>query len=134
MLISMALVLVFTNHIFWFRHFSHPPSLPSSQYNRYVSQDMPTFTEIASFFGICVWLVPFALFVSLSAGENVLPSMGSEYATGGEVRTANGIEGMNIGSTKGKARKKGLVRAGVDRTIDWISETVGILKGEGSRF
>jgi len=29
-----------------------------------------------------VWLVPFALFVSLSAGENVLPSMGSEYATG----------------------------------------------------
>lgn len=35
--------------------------------------DMPTFTEIASYFGICVWLVPFALFVSLSASDNVLP-------------------------------------------------------------
>lgn len=36
--------------------------------------NLPTFTEIASFFGICVWLVPFALFVSLSAGDNVLPT------------------------------------------------------------
>ena len=73
---------------------------------------MPTFAEIASYFGICVWLVPFALFVSLSAGENVLPSMGSEYATGGEV-TANmgGVLNSNEGRTR---RKKGLVKAVVD--------------------
>ena len=54
---------------------------------------IPQFSEISSFFGLCgtppphcttshklipisnlVWLIPFALFVSLSAGENVLPS------------------------------------------------------------
>lgn len=38
---------------------------------------------IASYFGLCVWLVPFALFVSLSAGDNVLPTMGSEPVPGG---------------------------------------------------
>lgn len=48
---------------------------------------MPTFTEIASFFGICVWLVPFALFVSLSAGDNVLPTenpVAAAAAAGGD--------------------------------------------------
>lgn len=42
----------------------------------------PSFTEIASYFGICVWMVPFSLFVSLSAGDNVLPTMGSETPGG----------------------------------------------------
>ena len=84
---------------------------------------MPTFTEIASFFGICVWLVPFSLFVSLSAGENVLPSMGSEYATGGEPRSANEMVGSGAMAERTRGRKKGLVRAGVDRMIDWIGET-----------
>ena len=126
-------VLVFTNHILWFRHFSHSPTLPTSQYNRYSVPDIPTFTEIASFFGICVWLVPFALFVSLSAGENVLPSMGSEYATG-EVRSANGMGGMDGLSAKGKGRKKGLVRAGVDSAVGWIRETGGFLRADRSHF
>lgn len=30
--------------------------------------------SIASFFGICVWLVPFTYFISLSANDNALPS------------------------------------------------------------
>jgi len=32
------------------------------------------FSEVLAFFTICLWLVPFALFVSLSANENVLPT------------------------------------------------------------
>lgn len=87
---------------------------------------MPTFTEIASYFGICVWLVPFALFVSLSAGENVLPSMGSEYATGGSV---DGRE---------RRRNLGLVKQGVQRVGEWVSETgelMGFWRGDkGRRF
>ncbi|KAF8640124.1 hypothetical protein AX17_001360 [Amanita inopinata Kibby_2008] len=35
--------------------------------------DVPGFTEIASFFAICVWLVPLFLFLSLSANDNALP-------------------------------------------------------------
>ena len=86
---------------------------------------MPTFTEIASYFGICVWLVPFALFVSLSAGENVLPSMGSEYATGGNLGTSEGsLGGGDDGRTR---RNKGLVKAAVDWVVEWVGETGGLL-------
>lgn len=97
-------VLVIVNHFFWFRHFSTPPIIPSSQYrsaNRYEYPDLPSFTEIASYFGICVWLVPFAMFVSLSAGENVLPSMGSEYATGDASRRTD-----MTGSLDGNAERE----------------------------
>ncbi|KAK4704992.1 importin subunit alpha-6/7, partial [Phenoliferia sp. Uapishka_3] len=33
-----------------------------------------TFMEVATYFGVCVWLVPMFLFLSLSANDNVLPS------------------------------------------------------------
>ncbi|EAA13015.1 AGAP011456-PA [Anopheles gambiae str. PEST] len=32
------------------------------------------FTEVLAYFTLCLWLVPFALFVSLSANDNVLPT------------------------------------------------------------
>lgn len=125
-------VLVLVNHFLWFRHFSTPPSpSPSSIYDR---PEIPTFTEIASYFGICVWLVPFALFVSLSAGENVLPSMGSEYATGGSVGTSDGS--LNGGGLKKASRKKGLVKAAVDWIVDWVGETgdlLGLWRGDKIR-
>ncbi|KAL9067227.1 MAG: hypothetical protein Q9161_007027 [Pseudevernia consocians] len=126
----LSCVLVLLNHFLWFRHFSTPPSpssssrYPSSIYDR---PEIPTFTEIASYFGICVWLVPFALFVSLSAGENVLPSMGSEYATGGNLRKSDGsLSGDGDGDGRAR-RKKGLVKAAVDWVVEWIGETGGLL-------
>ncbi|XP_067004783.1 protein TEX261 [Anabrus simplex] len=33
------------------------------------------FTEVMAYFTLCLWLVPFALFVSLSANENILPTL-----------------------------------------------------------
>ncbi|RGB31790.1 hypothetical protein C1646_642422 [Rhizophagus diaphanus] len=30
--------------------------------------------DVAAFFGICVWLIPFSYFISLSANDNALPS------------------------------------------------------------
>ena len=136
---TMDAVLVLANHFLWFRHFSTPPpASPSRRYGQpsslYDRPEMPTFTEIASYFGICVWLVPFALFVSLSASENVLPSMGSEYATGGEVP---GNVGGALGSGDGRARrKKGLVKAAVDWVVGWAGETaqlMGFWRGNKSR-
>lgn len=32
--------------------------------------------DIAAFFGVCVWLIPFAYFISLSANDNALPLSG----------------------------------------------------------
>ncbi|OMP84184.1 Protein SVP26 [Diplodia seriata] len=131
-LFILSCILVLINHYLWFRHFSTPP--PRSNYYPYnTSRDysIPTFTEIASYFGLCVWLVPFALFVSLSAGENVLPSMGSEYATGeGSSFVAPGQE------PSGGAAKKanvGLAKAAVDGVRDWLGETgeiMGFWKGD----
>lgn len=90
---------------------------------------MPTFTEVASYFGLCVWLVPFALFVSLSAGDNVLPSIGSEYAGSSSNRASSASEGA-------KTKNVGLAKALVDNIREWASETgelLGFYQGDRTR-
>ncbi|KAL8997856.1 MAG: hypothetical protein Q9169_002938 [Polycauliona sp. 2 TL-2023] len=137
----LSCVLVLLNHFLWFHHFSTPP-VPSparnGSANRYDYTDIPSFTEIASFFGICVWLVPFAMFVSLSASENVLPSMGSEYATGGSGRNGGLTDGPDINSSpQGKRSAKGLVKAAIDGTFQWLGESgeaLGLWRGDKRRF
>lgn len=124
---SCALVLL--NHWFWFRWFSDPHAFApkrstrsSDRYSGY-NYNQPTFTEIASYFGVCVWLVPFALFVSLSASENVLPSMGSEYATGPHV-AANQSDSVRKGH---KRRNTGLAKSAVDSARQWVGETGAVM-------
>ncbi|KAJ8663822.1 hypothetical protein O0I10_000096 [Lichtheimia ornata] len=51
-------VLVFVDHFLWFQYFT-------THYR--------PFMDIAAFFGICVWLIPFTYFISLSANDNALP-------------------------------------------------------------
>lgn len=58
-----AVILLFVNHYFAFSYFS-------SNYH--------PFSEVMAYFIICMWLVPFALFVSLSANDNVLPTTVNE--------------------------------------------------------
>jgi hypothetical protein len=113
-------VLVLVNHWLWFRHFQRPAA--DSRYQYYPPPDsasLPTFSEVAGFFGLAVWLVPFALFVALSAGENVLPSMGSEYATGeGSSFVSAGREPV-----KDKVAREGLAKALVNGVREWVGET-----------
>ncbi|XP_015919814.1 protein TEX261 [Parasteatoda tepidariorum] len=42
---------------------------------RYFSSVYYPFSQVLAYFTICLWLVPFAFFVSLSANENILPTM-----------------------------------------------------------
>lgn len=68
-------ILAFVNHWLWFQYF-HDPYIPPIQVRLspdYVPPRIPTYVEVCSFFGICIWFIPFALFVSLSANDNVLP-------------------------------------------------------------
>jgi hypothetical protein len=58
---SLKIALVLVDHFVWFQYFT----------TNYYS-----FGEIASFFGICVWLVPFTYFISLSANDYTLPKFG----------------------------------------------------------
>merc|ERR1712146_320408 len=55
----LSSVLVVAHHWVVFNHFS------SFYY---------PFDQVVSYFVLCVWLVPFTLFISLSANENVLPN------------------------------------------------------------
>jgi hypothetical protein len=96
--------------------------------------------------------VPFALFVSLSAGENVLPSMGSEYATGegsSYITPGAGPSGGAYGSgaapgslgVGGKRRARSGTNQGMAKQVfggvkDWVGETgevMGFWKGERTR-
>lgn len=126
------------NHYLWFTHFQAPPptqlrhgkDYQYSQYN-YDPSSYPTFTEISAYFGLCVWLVPFALFVGLSAGENVLPSMGSEYATG------EGSSFVSAGKDPKKdAPREGMAKALVNGVREWVGETgesLGFWRGERTK-
>ncbi|KAK7732525.1 erv26 superfamily protein [Cytospora paraplurivora] len=110
-------VLVLINHLVWYRHFS---ARQKAAYNNMTSyydapDDIPTFTEIASYFGICVWLVPFALFVSLSASDNILPYENPAAATAAD----------GDGS---KRKAQGLAKALVDGVRNTISQ-VGVTAG-----
>ncbi|XP_054263981.1 protein TEX261-like [Macrosteles quadrilineatus] len=55
-----AVILLLVNHYLAFKYFN-------SIYH--------SFSEVMAYFTLCLWLVPFALFVSLSANENVLPTI-----------------------------------------------------------
>ncbi len=63
-----------------------------------------------------MWLVPFSLFVSLSASDNVLPTMGSEEP------------GMPGSGGQGKNKRQGMVKVVVDMIREGIGE-LGRLAG-----
>jgi hypothetical protein len=58
-------VLTVLNHFLWFSFFS-------AVYYR--------FAQVAAFFALCVWVVPFMFFISLSASDNTLPSVDASAA------------------------------------------------------
>lgn len=118
-----ACALVFVNHYLWFRHFGEMQRL----------RQTISFGQVASFFGICVWLVPFALFVSLSAGENILPTTDVSQPTTPKVgqREASSY-GFGTSSSR-RGRAGGLVKT----TYSWIGDRVqpmlqilGVVKGD----
>ncbi|KAI1760703.1 transmembrane adaptor Erv26 [Hypoxylon sp. FL1150] len=101
-------LLVLVNHYFWFQHFSEAQHRSYSRMSSMYDQpDVPSFTEIASYFGLCVWLIPFALFVSLSASDNVLPTIGTE-------QPSRDVDGKN--------KRQGMVKLIVDNVLSAIGE------------
>ena len=70
-------VMVVADHFLWFFHFARMTQdarLKARVYYRgQPAVVAPGFADIATFFGICVWLAPLFLFLSLSANDNALP-------------------------------------------------------------
>ncbi|GAA99870.1 uncharacterized protein L969DRAFT_69354 [Mixia osmundae IAM 14324] len=81
----LSVILVFVDHFAWFFYFQDRAReiqrqvVPHGRRNHWKAPHLTprlepmTFKDVATFFGICVWLVPFFIFLSLSANENVLP-------------------------------------------------------------
>lgn len=73
----LSCISVVLNHFMWFRFFTDSSIPPYAIYRSnpdYQGPVHPPFAQVSSFLGLCVWLVPFALFISLSASDNVLPT------------------------------------------------------------
>ncbi|CAK7206365.1 erv26 super protein [Sporothrix eucalyptigena] len=114
-LLSCALVLL--DHYIWFRYFSTTQQRAYQNMSSYYDtpSNLPTFTQIASYFGICVWLVPFALFVSLSASDNVLPTMGGA--------------GSSVGAADGDKKRGGTMFKSIVDSVLSVSGVVGSATG-----
>ncbi|EIW82074.1 hypothetical protein CONPUDRAFT_54408 [Coniophora puteana RWD-64-598 SS2] len=73
-------LLAIADHFIWFFYFSRVSRETRQSVPRFrnpipqTQKVAPTFSEIATFFGICIWLVPLFLFLSLSANDNALPT------------------------------------------------------------
>src|ERR1700691_5225503 len=90
---SCALVVV--DHFLWFFYFAriNQEARQNMAHGRGRSADVravggasggkvaeaPGFADIATFFGVCVWLAPLFLFLSLSAGDHALPTAGLSF-------------------------------------------------------
>ncbi|EJF56617.1 transmembrane adaptor Erv26-domain-containing protein [Dichomitus squalens] len=71
-------VLVVADHFLWFFYFARITQEARHRAQRSYrgpppSHAVPNFGDIATFFGVCVWLAPLFLFLSLSANDNALP-------------------------------------------------------------
>lgn len=151
-LFILSCALVIANHYLWYLHFS--AFQPTFMYNAYARKPhIPNFTEVASYFGLCIWLVPFALFVSLSAGENVLPSINttntsretSNYIMSSQPSTTLGnnydIGVANGSPLDGKRRPRGATNAGMAKAVvtgvkEWVAESgevMGFWGGDRTR-
>ena len=132
------------NHFLWFKHFSHPSlpldhpypyssaSLKGSPYDYsstdpYLAERFPTFTEISAFFGICVWMVPFSLFVSLSASDNVLPST-AEFGAASSSSSSRGGGGGGLGGAGGRGTKgQGMAKMVVNSVKEYFGTSAEAL-------
>ncbi|KAI1295499.1 Uncharacterized protein HDE_05572 [Halotydeus destructor] len=90
-------VLLVVNHYLAFSHFA--------------AKFYP-FTQVLGFFTLCLWIVPFAFFISLSANDNVLPTL-SESRQFGE----DGDLVSHYFSRKGK-------RAGLLAFLTYAKDTI----------
>lgn len=113
-------VSVVLNHYLWFRFFTDPSIPPYAVYKSnpfYEGPVHPPFSQVSSFLGLCVWLIPFALFISLSASDNVLP-------TSADISSSSSSSSREFGNESGaaKARRQstGLAKALINLAYGYV--------------
>ena len=123
-------VLVLIDHYLFFRHFSNYPSPGTIKRYRLrtgtrqlvdYEVDVPTFGQVIAFFGICVWLVPFGLFLSLSISDSTLPTIASD----GQMVPGASAQGN-------RRRAQALVKKMVVSVAKWVNKNLQAFKWSGS--
>lgn len=117
-------ILVVVNHYLWFQYFNKIEIPPQFKYDpNYIPRKRASFAEVSSFFGLCVWFVPFALFVSLSAGDYLLPTTVESKKT----------DEITDGKTPRLKRKTvGLVRVVINSVRGYIFQLAQIFGYKGN--
>jgi hypothetical protein len=111
--------LVIVNHWLWMGVFHEFQQAAYSRVSSYYERpDVPSFVQVVAFFALCVWIVPFSIFISLSAGDNVLPTMSSEDPSNSMARPS---------------KRQGMIKAVLDSTTDWIGKIWTIAGGSKAR-
>ncbi|ODQ48691.1 hypothetical protein PICMEDRAFT_70308 [Pichia membranifaciens NRRL Y-2026] len=115
----VSCLLAFVNHYLWFNYFNNPyiPSIDERLSAGFVPPYYPSFTEIASFFGICIWMFPFALFISISSNENGLPLSNSDLAT----------DSSSLENNKNVQKSVNLVRSLIKKSLAFLSNLFNAL-------
>ena len=102
----LSLIMLTINHVLAFGHFGEVKCdfwIFNSQLGVRLwpfFQEYHPFHDVLAYFTLCVWLVPFTFFVSLSAGENVLPT---SYSSGQE-------DALSHYMNRGKKQRGGLLK------------------------
>lgn len=122
----MSCVSVVINHYLWFTYFTDPKIPPYAIFKtnpQYTGTTHPPFAQVASFLGICVWIVPFALFISLSASDNILPLNSQDEAMMAGSSSAGGGISIDISAAeKAKRKSAGLAKVIIGTCYDAIKK------------
>ncbi|EEB05759.1 Sed5 Vesicle protein Svp26 [Schizosaccharomyces japonicus yFS275] len=117
----LASVLVLLNHWFWYRFFQEHQFNRGNTGNTYDlfslnNTSRASFSEIASFMGICVWAIPMGFFVSFTAADMDLPTASSPS-----------INGATSFSSPSQSKRHNLVRKIYSSTGDFIHRLLIVL-------
>ncbi|XP_065071181.1 protein TEX261-like [Rhopilema esculentum] len=91
----------------------------------YFAEVLYSFQEILAYFTICLWIVPFSFFVSLSVNEYVLPTMQTTDISG-----SSSVIGPNTGMLISKKSKRG----GLLAVFDYFNQKKDDLLLRNKRF
>ncbi|KTW31404.1 hypothetical protein T552_04050 [Pneumocystis carinii B80] len=122
-----AIIFTVLNHLLWIWHFRSYFSLlltyPFVYTHKKDTKDY-TLGQIASFFAICIWLIPFSLFVSLPAGDNVLPITSNDYiSSGSSINYMRSDKYKRIGMIKSIFSKIKISMEVAIQNINWNSRS-----------
>lgn len=127
----LSCLLVLASHFASFRYFSERGR--RNTYGRYRAgyRNDDTFLDVATFFGVCVWLVPFFLFLSLSANDNVLPS--SSGSSSGRKTPVNGTAQPNMSPTSARhaRHQSSLIKTALSRGLGMLPFSTSRRRNEG---